>query len=83
MSESADNMIPARVQTALQYLHYCYAVTHTCDAAVPARDLTGAETAVQRAALDALRLYFTGEMDFAPRPPAEGDGDGQHVPVVA
>lgn len=38
---------------------------------------------MQRVCSMVLRLYFTGEMDFAPRPSAEGDGDGQYVPVVA
>lgn len=83
MGDMNESMIPARVQTALQYLHYCYAVTHTCDASVPARDLSTPEVAVQRAALDALRLYFTGEMDFRDRASAdEGEGGPCSVPVV-
>lgn len=79
--------LPARVQAALEYLDYCHWAQHSCDSSVPARGLSVAETCVQTAALDVLRTYFQGEMDFGDAPPVrpraseDDDGAGEAVPV--
>lgn len=62
--------LPSRVQAALDYLNYCHWATHQCDASIPARSLSNVEVGVQNSALQVLRLYFDGEMDYGDAPPA-------------
>lgn len=64
-------LIPGRVEMAMQYVRHCQSlmVPDSCfGSSTPGRDLTPPERAAYSAALDALRLYFTAEMDFGGPP---------------
>lgn len=64
-------LIPGRVEMAMQYVRHCQSlmVPDSCfGTPSPGRDLTPPERAAYMAALDALRLYFTAEMDFGGPP---------------
>jgi hypothetical protein len=74
-------LIPGRVEMAMQYVRHCQSlmVPDSCfGSSTQGRDLSPTERAVYLAALDALRLYFTAEMDYGGPPtcmpePPEGD----------
>lgn len=74
-------LIPGRVEMAMQYVRHCQnlMVPDSCfGSETKGRDLTPQEQAAYLAALDALRLYFTAEMDFGGPPtrvPEEDDGE--------
>lgn len=78
--------MPGRVRAALEYLGYCVSATQVYDCTQERNELTEPEAAVRHAALDVLRLYFLGEMDYGdapPRPPREPPDDlGAPVPVT-
>ncbi len=64
-------LIPGRVEMAMQYVRHCQnlMVPDSCfGSETKGRDLTPQEQAAYLAALDALRLYFTAEMDFGGPP---------------
>lgn len=77
-----DGQPPAKIAAALAYLHYTLAArvrtSRLCsdagDAPEEICDLDPREQATRRAALECLRLYFSGEMDFAPERPLSDDG---------
>lgn len=81
-------VMPMRVQAAQHYLHYTLSKT----APTPLFDgrategvpLTAKEQAAYDAALEVLRQYFAGEMDYGDAPPiAPGRGeDGPSQPPV-
>lgn len=59
--------IPAKVQTAQNFLWYCYNIeTPSDDYTDGGRELDSKEFMVYRSALDVLHLYFLGEEDYAP-----------------
>jgi hypothetical protein len=64
------DVVPARVQAAMSYVQHCMWLTDPINfcGVQQGRPLTGAEQAAYQAALDALRLYFVGEMDFGGAP---------------
>ena len=75
-------LIPGRVEAALRYSRHCQELTDptSCFGSdkQPGRTLAPQEQAAYLAALDALRLYLTAEMDFGGPPtripePDEGD----------
>lgn len=64
-------LIPGRVEMAMQYVRHCQdlMVPDSCfGSSTQGRDLSPMERAAYVAALDALRLYFTAEMDFGGPP---------------
>lgn len=61
--------MPGRVRAALEYLQYCLTATHPYDCTTERTQLGQPESAVRHAALDVLRLYFSGEMDYGDAPP--------------
>lgn len=68
---NAPSPIPPRVAAAQDYLRFAEQLRNPPTAfdgqsRDAARDLTPKEQAVYDAALEVLRLYFTGEQDFAP-----------------
>lgn len=76
-------LIPGRVEMAMQYVRHCQSLTvpDSCfGAETKGRDLTPQEQAAYLAALDALRLYFTAEMDFGGPPtrvPEDADDEAE------
>lgn len=78
-------LIPGRVEMAMQYVRHCQNLTvpDSCfGSETKGRDLTPQEQAAYLAALDALRLYFTAEMDFGGPPTRVPDTqeDGIAIP---
>jgi hypothetical protein len=64
-------LIPGRVEMAMQYVRHCQnlMVPDSCfGSETKGRELTQQGQAAYLAALDALRLYFTAEMDFGGPP---------------
>lgn len=92
-------MQPPRIETAMEFLEWCGRVElprpGPFDTSVPGRVLEKHEIATKNAALEVLRLYFTGELDLdrvrfvkvpvpAQEPPAPPPGDAPAaVPVPA
>jgi hypothetical protein len=63
--------IPGRIIAAMRYIEHCKWLTdpiNLCGMPPPGRSLTQGEQAAYQAALDAVRLYFAGEMDFGGAP---------------
>lgn len=64
--------VPGRVVAAMQYIEHCRWLTdpiNFCGVSQPqGRALTPAEEGTYNAALEAMRLYFAGEMDFGGAP---------------
>lgn len=74
MSWNHHPEMPGRIRAALDYLGYCTDTTRAYDCIQDRHELSPAQAAVQAAALDVLRMYFQGEMDYGdapPRPPSE------------
>lgn len=64
--------VPGRVDAAMQYVRHCQTLTDPdgcCGTSRTGRELSAPEKAAYLAALDALRMYFTAEMDFGGPPP--------------
>lgn len=78
---------PPKIEAALQFLDYTLRARMgpsrlTCDAGdAPQddRDLDREEVVTRKAALECLRLYFSGDMDFDAPPPSYGD-EGPPMP---
>lgn len=81
MSTDKTSSIPGRIEAALSFLGHCRWV-ETDDTS--RRDLTPGEQRVCDAALEVLRHYFTGEMDFgdAPITARKNDEDGEQPSLV-
>jgi hypothetical protein len=71
--------VPGRIDAAMRFVEHCRMLTesvHCCGGSTQGRDLCASERAAYEAALNAMRLYFAGEMDFGgapmrlPDPPA-------------
>lgn len=77
--------MPGRVRAALEFMDYCVSATQSYDCSMQRQELSTREIAVRDAALDVLRLYFMGEMDYGdapPRPPQDPPDDAPApVPV--
>lgn len=78
MNPPEFNLMPPKVRAALAYLHYCTRSNLTdllcADEDGPLlppkkHESMSLEAVVKAAALEVLRLYLTGEMEFAPGPP--------------
>lgn len=80
------SLMPARVAAAFTFLGYCESVTHQCDPATVKYELSATEALVKQAALEVLRLYLVGEMDFGDAPASARDprdeGDHGAAPLV-
>jgi hypothetical protein len=64
-------LTPGRIDAAMQYVRHCMWLTDPislCDFGNKGRALSAQEQSAYLAALDALRLYFTAEMDFGGPP---------------
>lgn len=71
--------VPGRVDAAMQYVRHCQNLTDPdgcCGTSRPGRELSAPEQAAYLAALDALRMYFTAEMDFGGPPPRLPEAKG-------
>lgn len=76
-----SGVMPARVTAAFTFLGYCESVTHQCDPTTARYELSPTEVKVKLAALEVLRLYLVGEMDFGdapalPRNPGDNGDEG-------
>ncbi len=75
MAHNNYGTIPGRIQAAQSFLErYLYVVDPPACWGGGGRELTRAEQAAYDAAIQAMRLYLSGEMDFGDRPispPAE------------
>jgi hypothetical protein len=81
----SECVIPGKIQAAQTFLYYCQAVesNNACgalpgDAPRAGGELSSLENVTKNAALDLLRNYFNGEIDFADgrevkKKPEEGD----------
>lgn len=56
--------LPPQVRAAFAFVYHSLHVTRPCDSEVTPRALTDNEKAVEHAALEAIRLYITGEMTY-------------------
>jgi hypothetical protein len=67
----------------MNFMEYLQRVRHQCEPTTPVRDLTPAELAVEKQALQVLGQYFSGEMDFGDRPLREAfpPGDDEEPPA--
>ncbi len=68
--------VPPRVQAAQQYLWFIQGVTNPGSPLMEqgsARDLSRSEEVVYEAALEVMRLYFSGEESFEPAIPDFAD----------
>lgn len=79
--------VPAKVAAAQDYLRFAEVARCGGPAAMSSdhyplnpRDLSTRETVVYNAALEVLRLYFTGEMEFAVTPARDDDTDDDKPP---
>lgn len=72
---------PPRIAVAMEYLQFCLGIEKSCGAECTSRELRPDELAVYSAALEALRLYFVGEMDFIPPAVEKADADEPDEPV--
>lgn len=81
-----SGVMPARVTAAFTFLGYCESVTHQCDPTTAKYELSATESLVKKAALEVLRLYLVGEMDFGDTPATARDprdnGDHGTSPLV-
>ena len=62
---------PARIDAAMRFIEHCMWLTdplNLCGIGGGGRPLHPAEQAAYNAALEAMRLYFVGEMDFGGAP---------------
>ncbi len=60
--------LPPRVQAALDTLEHLRYVEASCD--IGQRELTPVQSALQGTAMQVLRLYLSGEMDYGDAPPS-------------
>lgn len=60
---------PARPAMALEYLRHVAWKQDPGDSGLQSMEITPDERATEKAALDCLRLYFNGEMDYGGTPP--------------
>lgn len=67
-SQAEHYAIPPRVRAAMDFIEHLERVRHQCEPSSPVRELSSAELAVERQALQMLGQYFSGEMDFGDRP---------------
>ncbi len=72
----ATEQVPPRVKVAFQALHYCRSVSDPTSVGLPAyesqpRPLTPMERGVETAALNLVRNFLNGEIDFATEAPAQ------------
>jgi hypothetical protein len=79
--------LPPRVRTALEVLDHCRARQDGSCCSPSGKDLTSAEDALQRQALQVLMLYLACEMDYGDEPPTQrkppDDEQGSAQPVTA
>lgn len=87
---SGPPAIPAKVAAALEFLRFAEFLRNPPSqfdgGRSESRDLNQREQAVYDAALEVMRLYFTGEQEFGPAaasPEGFGDGPDRRVPVNA
>lgn len=90
-SEQGNNAPPGRVLAAMDCVRFFHDVTnphsYEAGAQLSPRDLSKKEQATLDSALECLRLYFSGEMDYGDPAPSDrwnhgGDDDGESlVPV--
>lgn len=73
--------MPGRVRAALEFLDYCVSATQSFDCSTQPQELSRHETAVRDAALDVLRLYFMGEMDYGDAPPRPPEDPPDEMPA--
>ncbi len=78
-----EPFVPPRVRAAIETLEHFRYIEDSCD--IHKRSLSKPEESVRSSALQVLRLYLTGEMDYGdvpPAPPAKTDeDDGPRVPA--
>jgi hypothetical protein len=67
-SQAEYYAIPPRVRAAMDFIEHLERARHQCEPTTPVRELSSAELAVERQALQMLGQYFSGEMDFGDRP---------------
>lgn len=63
-----DTDIPPRVIASMKFIDTCNTLTEPCCWGRPGRILTKHEARVHNAALEVLRMYFIGEMDYQDTP---------------
>lgn len=81
MSKDSRSGLPGRVDAALEYLNHCRWIEQDDTAK---RELSGLEERVRGSALEVLRLYFAGEMNFGDAPVhRREDEDGEPEPAHA
>lgn len=72
--------VPGRIDAAMRFVEHCRLLTeavHCCGGSKEGRDLTASERGAYEAALNAMRLYFAGEMDFGGAPMRTPDAPSQ------
>lgn len=63
-----ERPIPPRIRAAMEFITNCSQAFTSCEGEVRVRKLAPREQAAYDAAIEAVRLYFSGEMDFGDAP---------------